>query len=74
MGGKRKPKNPIKRRMFEERVTDRIEGLNADHAGLSDTLLNFAREVCGEITGRRQRDRKTRWWNKEELLAVGEKS
>ena len=56
-----KLKDPIKRRMFEERVSDRIEGAYVDHAGFSNALLNSAREVCEETTGRRQRD--TWWWN-----------
>ena len=59
--------------MFEEKVSDRIEGANADHDGLSNALLNSAREVCGETTGKRQRDRKTWWWNEEVQLAVREK-
>ena len=42
--------------MFEEKVSDRIEGANVDHTDLSNALLNSAREVCGETTGRRQRD------------------
>ena len=58
-----KLKDPMKRRMFEERVSDRIEGANVDYGGFSNTLLNSAREVCGETTGRRQRDRETWWWN-----------
>ena len=52
-----KLKDPIKRRMFEETVSDKIEGANVNHAGLSNTLLNSAREVCGETIGRRQRQR-----------------
>ena len=39
--------------MFEERVRDRIEGANVEHAGFSNALLNSAREVCGETTGRK---------------------
>ena len=62
--------DPIKRRMFEERVSDKIEGANVDHAGFSNALLNSVREVCGETTGRRQRDRETWWWNEEVQLAV----
>ena len=50
-----KPKDRIKRRMAEERMSDRI-GANVDHAALSNALLNSAREVCGEIAGRRQRN------------------
>ena len=34
----------------------RIEGANVDHAGFSNTLLNFTRAVFGETTGRRQRE------------------
>ena len=56
-------KDPIKRRIFVERVNDRIEGANVDYAGFSNALLNSAREVYGEKTGRRQRDRETWWWN-----------
>ena len=37
-----KLKDPIKRRMFEGRVSDRIKGTNTDHAGFSNALLNFA--------------------------------
>ena len=55
-----KLKDPIKRKMFEERVSDRIKGANVDHAGVSNALLNSTREVYGETTGRRQRDRETR--------------
>ena len=49
--------------MFEERVSDRIEGANVDHAGFSNALLNSTREVWGETAGRRQRNRETWWWN-----------
>ena len=56
--------------MFEERVSDRIEEANVDHAVFSKALLNSAREVCGETTGGRQRDRKTWWWNQEVQLTV----
>ena len=38
--------NPIKRRMFEERKSVRIEGANVDHSGFSNILLNSAREGC----------------------------
>ena len=48
-----KLKNPIKRRMFVERVNDRIEGANVDHADFSNALLNSARKSV-ETTGRRQ--------------------
>ena len=54
-------------------MNDRIEGANVDHVGFSNALLNSAREVCGKITERRQRDRETWWWNEEVQLAVGEK-
>ena len=50
-----KLKDSIKRRIFEERVSDRIEEENFDHAGLPNALLNSEREVCGDTTGRRQR-------------------
>ena len=33
--------------MFKERVSDRIKGANVDHAGLSNALLNCAREQQG---------------------------
>ena len=59
--------------MFEERVSDRIQGANVDHPGFSNALLNSARKVCGETIGRRQRDRETWWWNEEVQLAVREK-
>ena len=68
-----KLKDPITRRMFEERVSDRIEGANVGHASFSNALFNSAREVCGETTGRRQRDRETWWWNEEIQLTVREK-
>ena len=51
-----KLKDPIKRRMFEQRVNDKVEGANVDHAGFSNALLNSTREFCGETTGRRQRN------------------
>ena len=63
-------KDPIKRRTFVERVSNRIEGANVDLAGFSSALLNSAREICGETTGRRQRERETWWWNEEVQLAV----
>ena len=59
--------------MFVERVNDKKEGANVDHAGFSNALLNPAREVGGETTERRQRDRETWWWNEEVQLAVREK-
>ena len=59
--------------MFEERVSDRIQGANVDHPGFSNALLNSARKVCGETIGRRQRDRETWWWNEEVQLAVRKK-
>ena len=39
-----------------KRVSDRIEGANVDHAGLSNALLNSAREVYGERKRRKQRE------------------
>ena len=36
-------------------------------------MLNSAREVCGETTRRRKRDRETWWWNEEVQLTVREK-
>ena len=68
-----KLKDPIKRRMFEERVSDRNERANDDHGGFSNALLNSTREVYGETTGRRQRERETWWWNDKVQLAVREK-
>ena len=59
--------------MKRERESDRIEGANVDHAAFSNALLNSTREVSGQKTGRRQRDRETCWWNKEVQLAVTEK-
>ena len=56
-----KLKDPIKRRMFLERVNDRIKGANVDHAGFSNAFLNSARVACGETTWRKQRGRE-RWW------------
>ena len=47
-------KDLIKRRTFQGKVSDRIEGANVDHAGLVNALLNSAREICQETTGRRQ--------------------
>ena len=43
-----KLKDPIKRRMFDERVSDKI-GANVDHAAISNALLNSTREVCEKI-------------------------
>ena len=40
---------------------------------MSNALLNSARKVSGETTGRKQRDRETWWWNEEVQLAVREK-
>ena len=54
-----KLKHPIKRKMVEERVSDRIEGANVDHAGFSNALLISARKGCGETTGRKKRGRET---------------
>ena len=39
----------------------------------NDALLNSTRKVCGETTGRRQKDKETWWWNEEVQLAVREK-
>ena len=40
-----KLKDIFKRRLFEERVSNRIEGANIDQAGLLNALLYSAREV-----------------------------
>ena len=45
--------------MFEERVSDRLEGASVVHAGSLNALLTSVREVYGETAGRRQRDRET---------------
>ena len=52
-----KLKDPIKSGMFEERVSDRIEGANIDHT--------VERQQGG--------DRETWWWNEEVQLAVRKK-
>ena len=51
-----KLKDLIKRRVFKERMCDRIEGVNVDHVGFSNAMLSSTREVYGETTGRRQRN------------------
>ena len=57
--------------MFEDRMSDKIEGANVDHTGSSNALLNSAREVCGETIGRSQRE--TWRWN-EEIQQLGKRS
>ena len=54
-------------------MSNRIEGANVDHAGFLNTLLNSAKEFCGETTTGRQRGRETWWQNEEVQLAVREK-
>ena len=54
----RKLMDPIKRRMFEKRMSDRIEGANVDRVVCLNALLHSAKEVCGETIGRRKRDEK----------------
>ena len=57
--------------MFVRRVNNRTVGANVDHAGFLNALLNSAKDICGEIMGRRQRE--TWWWNEEVQQAVKEK-
>ncbi len=57
-----KLKNEQRRKQFEERLQENIAGAAVDWKGLSNAVMETAREVCGESRGQRHRERKMWWW------------
>ena len=61
------------RRVFEERLEGKLEDHSGDWNTFKCTILETAREICGESSGRRQTDRNTWWWCEEVQQAIKEK-
>ncbi len=58
-------KNEQRRKQFEDRLQENIAGATAGWTGLSNAVMETAREVCGESRGQRHCERKTWWWCEE---------
>ncbi len=61
------------RRQLEERLQERIAGATAGWTGLSNAVMETAKEVCGESRGQRHHERQTWWWCEEVQQAIKEK-
>ncbi len=62
--------NEQRRKQFEVRLQEHITGAAVGWAGLSNAVMETAREVCGESRGKRHRERKTWWWCEEVQLPI----
>ena len=65
--GKRRVKlwkldDPEKRREYQDRLRISMEGCRGDMERLERNVLEACKEVCGETSGRRGRERETWWW------------
>ncbi len=68
-----KLKNEQRRKHFEERLNERMAGTTSGRTGLSNAVMETAKEVCGESRGQRHRERQTWWWCEEVQQAIKEK-
>ena len=73
-----KLRDDTQRRIFEEKVSERVEreraeGENVERDRFTNAVLDSAKEICGETKGGRQRYRETWWWNEEVQGAIKEK-
>ena len=55
--------DPEKRRECQERFRINMEGYGGDMERLERNVLEVCKEVCGETSGRRGRERETWWWS-----------
>ncbi len=65
--------NEQRRKQFEDRLQENIAGATAGWTGLSNAVMETAKEVCGESRGQRHHERQTWWWCEEAQLAINEK-
>ncbi len=68
-----KLKNEQRGKQFEERLQENITGATVGWTGLSNAVMETAREVCGKSRGQRHWERKTWWWCEEVQQAIIEK-
>ena len=57
--------DPERRLEYQENLKRSMETCHGNMEQLEKNLLKTCREVCGETTGRRGRERETWWWNEE---------
>ena len=69
-----KLKDPDKRRECQERFLGSLEGCREDMEILEKKMLDTCKEICGETTGRRGRERETWWWNEDVQRVIREKN
>ena len=64
--------DPERRLEYQEKLKRSMETCHGNMEQLEKNLLNTCREVCGETTGRRGRERETWWWCEEvqEIIKV----
>ncbi len=69
-----KLKNEQIRKQFEERLQESTAGATAGWTGLSNSVMETAKEVRGESGGQRHRERQMWWWCEEVQQAIKEKT
>ncbi len=57
---------------FKRELEER-EDISDPWQRLKESIVSAARAVCGETSGRRQKDRETWWWNQDVQTAIQEK-
>ncbi len=65
-----KLKTEQNRKQFEERLQERTAGTTVGWTGLSNVVMETAKEVCGESRGQRHRERLTWRWCEEVQQAI----
>ena len=68
-----KLKDPEKKRVFQEKLNNRITEAEGDWKRYREIVMEVAEEVCGRTTGNRQKERETWWWCEEVRQAITEK-
>ena len=56
-------KDPHKRSECQEKLIRSLEGSGGDMEKLEKNMYDICKEICGETSGRRGRERETWWWN-----------
>ena len=66
-------KDPEKRIECQEKLKRRLEESSVDMEILERNIFDTCKEICGETTGRRGRERETWWWNETVQGVIKEK-
>ena len=68
-----KLKDPNMKAHFQDKLNEKLSGQEGGWKELREAHMDAAKEVCGETSGFRKRERQTWWWREEVRQAIKEK-